>query len=70
MGKSSLIIVMGMAGIFAFFVLRMNANSRENSSTTVNMFEQTQARLIANSGVEIYLEKLYDDNTLIIPVIM
>lgn len=65
MGKSSLIIVLGMAGIFAFFVLRMNANSRENSSATVNMFEQTQARLIANSGVEIYLEKLYDDQTLI-----
>jgi len=29
------------------------------------MFEQTQARLIANTGVEIYLEKLYADLTLI-----
>jgi hypothetical protein len=29
------------------------------------MFEQTQARLIANTGVEIYLEKLYDDTLLI-----
>jgi hypothetical protein len=29
------------------------------------MFEQTQARLIANTGVEIYLEKLYADHSLI-----
>ena len=28
------------------------------------MFDQTQARLIANTGVEVYLEKLYADNTL------
>jgi hypothetical protein len=65
MGKSSLIIVMGMAVIVTFFILKMNANSKENTSTTVNMFEQTQARLIANTGVEIYLEKLYADTLLI-----
>jgi hypothetical protein len=65
MGKSSLIIVLGMAGIISFFILRMNSNSNENSGTTINMFELTQTRLIANSGVEIYLEKLYDDPTLI-----
>ena len=29
------------------------------------MFDQTQARLIANTGVEIYLEKLYQDPSLI-----
>ena len=61
MGKSSLIIVMGMSVIVAFFILKLNANSKENLSTTMNMFEQTQARLIANSGVEIYLEKLKAD---------
>ncbi len=61
MGKSSLIIVMGMSVIIAFFILKLNANSKENLSTTMNMFEQTQARLIANSGVEIYLEKLKAD---------
>jgi hypothetical protein len=58
MGKSILIIVLGMSVIVGFIMLKLNANSKENLSTTVNMFEQTQARLIANSGVEIYLEKL------------
>lgn len=65
MGKSSLIIVLGMAGIIAFFILKMNATSKQNVSATVNMFEQTQARLIANTGVEVYLEKLYNDPTLL-----
>ena len=61
MGKSSLIIVLGMAAIVSVLILRLNANSKENLSTTINMFDQIQARLIANSGVEIYLEKLYAD---------
>ncbi|MCW8812253.1 MAG: hypothetical protein OQK65_01865, partial [Chlorobium sp.] len=65
MGKSSLLIVFGLTTIIAFFILKLNSNSKENLSTTVNMFEQTQARLIANTAVEIYLEKLYDDPTLI-----
>lgn len=65
MGKSSLIVVLGLSAIVAFFILKLNANSKENLSTTVNMFEQTQARLIANTGVEIYLEKLYADLALI-----
>jgi hypothetical protein len=65
MGKSSLIVVLGLSVIVAFFILKLNANSKENLSTTVNMFEQTQARLIANTGVEIYLEKLYADLALI-----
>lgn len=58
MGKSTLIVVLGMAAIIGVFLLRLNANSKENVSTTVDMFEQTQARLIANSGVEVFLEKL------------
>jgi hypothetical protein len=65
MGKSTLIIVLGMAAIIALFLLRLNANSKENVSTTVSMFEQTQARIIANSGVEIYLEKLKSDATML-----
>lgn len=65
MGKSSLIIVMGMSVIVAFFVLKLNSNSKENLSTTVDMFDQTQARLIANTAVEIYLEELYQDPSLI-----
>ena len=65
MGKSSLIVVLGVSVIVAFFILKLNANSKENLSATVNMFEQTQTRLIANAGVEIYLEKLYADPSLI-----
>jgi hypothetical protein len=65
MGKSILIIVLGMSVIVGFFILKLSANSKENLSTTVNMFEQTQARLIANSGVEIYLEKLKHNRTMI-----
>jgi hypothetical protein len=65
MGKSSLIVVLGVSVIVAFFILKLNANSKENLSATVNMFEQIQARLIANTGVEIYLEKLYADPSLI-----
>jgi hypothetical protein len=64
MGKSILIIVLGMSVIVGFFILKLSSNSKENLSTTVNMFEQTQARLIANSGVEIYLEKLKHDRTM------
>lgn len=65
MGKSSLIIVLGMSVIIAFFILRMNHNSTEHTGTTMNMFEKTHARLIANSGVEIYLEKFKWDRSLI-----
>jgi hypothetical protein len=64
MGKSILIIVLGMSVIVGFIMLKLNANSKENLSTTVNMFEQTQARIIANSGVEIYLEKLKHDRSM------
>lgn len=65
MGKSSLIIVLGTMLLVSFLILKLNNNSNENLSTTVNMFDQTQARLIANTGVEIYLEKLYADHSLI-----
>ena len=58
MGKGSLIVVLGMSVLIAFIVLKLNANSMENLSSTVNMYQQTQSLLIANSGIEIYLEKL------------
>ena len=64
MGKMTLILTMGISVIIAFFVLRLNANAKEGLSTTVDMYESTQARLIANSGVEIYLEKMRRDKTL------
>ena len=65
MGKGVLIIALGMSVIISFFILKLNSNSKENLSTTVNMFEQTQARLIANSGVEVYLERLKHDRTML-----
>ena len=64
MGKSSLIMVIGMMILVSFLVLKLNANSNSNVDTTVNMFNQTQARLIANTGVEVYLEKVYADKSL------
>lgn len=65
MGKSSLIIVLGFGMLVSYFILKLNANSKEDLSTTVDMFEQTEARHIANTGVEIYLEKLYADHSLL-----
>ena len=64
MGKSILLIALGVSVIISFFIFKLNSNSKENVSTTVNMFEQTQARLISNSGVEIYLEKLKHDRSM------
>ncbi|HEX9252798.1 MAG TPA: hypothetical protein VF870_11190 [Ignavibacteriaceae bacterium] len=64
MGKMSLILTMGIAVIIGFFVLRLNSNAKQGLSTTLDMYEYTQARLIANSGVEIYLEKMRRDKTI------
>jgi hypothetical protein len=65
MGKGILIIVMGISVIISLFILKLSANSKEGLSVSVNMFEQNQARLIANSGVEVYLEKLKADKSLL-----
>lgn len=64
MGKAILIIALGVSVIISFIILKLNSNSKENLSTTVNMFEETQARLIANSGVEIFLERLKHDRSM------
>ena len=65
MGKSILLITLGISVIISLFILRLNANSKEGLSVSVNMFEQNQARLISNSGVEVYLEKLKADKSLL-----
>jgi len=65
MGKALLLITLGVSVIISYYLLKLNSNSKENLSTTVNMFEQTQARIIANSGVEIFLEKLKHDRSMI-----
>lgn len=64
MGRGILITVIGVSLITAFLVLKLNANSKQGLQTTVDYYELTQARLIANSGVEVYLEKLRRNKTL------
>lgn len=64
MGKSILIVTIGLSMIIGFFILKLNANSKEGLSVTVHQFEITQARLIANSGIETYLEKMRRNKTL------
>ena len=58
MGKAIIIVVLGFSVITSFLMLKLNANSKEGLKTTIDHFETTQARLIANSGVEAYLEKM------------
>ena len=64
MGRGIIIIVLGVSVITAFLILKLNANSKQGLKTTVDYYELTQARIIANSGVEIYLEKLRRNKTL------
>jgi hypothetical protein len=64
MGKASIILALGISTIIALLIIDLNANNNQSVQTTVDMFEQTQARLIANSGVEIYLEKLRRNKSL------
>ena len=58
MGKSILIITLGVSLIIGFIILKLNTNATQGVEATANKFDKTHARLIANSGIEIYLEKL------------
>lgn len=64
LGKGALILVLGAAAILTMLILNLNANATSQVQTTVDFYKQTQARLISNSGVEIYLEKLRRDKSL------
>ncbi len=64
MGRGIIITVLGVSVITAFLILKLNANSKQGLKTTVDYYKLTQARLIANSGVEVYLEKLRRNKTL------
>ncbi|MGD8305239.1 MAG: hypothetical protein PVF17_01170 [Ignavibacteria bacterium] len=64
MGKGLLILVLGISLLTALLILKLNANSKQGLQTTVDYYELTQSRIIANSGVEVYLEKLRRDKTL------
>jgi hypothetical protein len=74
LGKGALILVIGAATILTMLIVNLNADATNQVETTVDFYKQTQARLISNSGVEIYLEKLrrdkglkgtFDDNDLL-----
>ncbi len=64
MGRATIILIIGLSVITSFLILKLNANSKEGLKTTVDYYEETQARLIANSGIEVYLEKLRRNKTL------
>lgn len=64
MGKMILIIVLGVSSLIGFFIMKLNANSKQGLEVTVEHYSAMQARLIANSGVETYLEKMRRDKTL------
>ncbi|NWF51019.1 MAG: hypothetical protein HXY49_10820 [Ignavibacteriaceae bacterium] len=64
MGKGILITSLGASLLVTFLVLKLNANSNLNLQTTLDKYLKTQARLIANSGVEIYLEQLRRNKSL------
>ncbi len=74
MGKGILILVIGVAALISLLIVNLNANTNRSLDTTLDMYKSTQARLISNSGVEIYLEKMrryktltgtFRDNTLL-----
>ncbi len=64
MGRGIFLVILGTSLITSILILKLNANSKEGLQTTVNHYENTQARIIANSGVEVYLEKLRRNKTL------
>lgn len=58
MGKGLIIVAIGISILISIVMLNLNANANKSTAATVNFFQNTQARIIANSGVEIYLEKM------------
>src|SRR3989339_920327 len=64
MGKALLIIVIGVAALLSILKANLSSNSSQEVDNSVNFFKKTQARLIANTGIEIYLEKLRRDKHL------
>lgn len=64
MGKGLIITVLGLSVIVGALMLNLNSNTMAGLQSTIDLFEKTQARLIANSGIEIYLEKLKNNKGL------
>lgn len=55
---------MGVTILTAVLLMTLSGNTTEGMRITVSYFEKTQARLISNSGIEIYLEKMRQNKTL------
>ncbi|HKI78740.1 MAG TPA: hypothetical protein VKA26_09385 [Ignavibacteriaceae bacterium] len=53
-----------MSVIISLLIVNLNSNSSSGAQTTFNSYNSTRARLIANSGIEIYLEKLRRNKSL------
>ena len=53
-----------MAILISVLILTLNSNSSQAIDTTSNFYKEQQARLIANSGVEIFLERLRRNKSL------
>jgi len=64
MGKGILILVVGLSALISLLIVNLNADTNSSLDTTIDMYKATQARLISNSGVEVYLEKMRRDKTL------
>lgn len=64
MGKAVLIVAIGMSLIITLLIVNLNANTNNGMGTTIDSYNSTKARLIANSGIEIYLEKLRRDKSM------
>lgn len=64
MGRALLIIVVGVAALLTVLKANLSSNSSQEVDNSVKFFKKSQARLIANAGIEIYLEKLRRDKNL------
>ena len=64
MGKGILIVVLGMGIILSILEVSLNDNTSNGLALTVNYYDAMEARLISNSGIEIYLEKLRENKSL------
>jgi hypothetical protein len=64
MGKAILILALGMSLLVTMLIFSLNKNTNTGLATAVNSYSNTKARLIANSGIDIYLEKLREDKAL------
>jgi len=64
MGRGILIVVLGLGIIITILEFNLNANTTQGLSTTTSYYDANQARLISNSGIDIYLEKMVTNKSL------